>query len=186
MEPCPSLCSVPIMHGTRADITFRNEIYGFGGSALSSVAQNNIWSFRSDDSTWRNIIPSSPQNHPRTSWPQMVRRIDPVTGKWDGDTLISVVSNDASRLSDAGVLTVMLFSASRREWASISNSQVIFVFRIWGFNDAKTLFFHLRFSILLRLVVAIYLLPITGLCIQAKLLFMAATTGTLFSIRLLF
>ena len=125
MDSCPSLCSVPVMHGTRADKTFKNDIYGFGGNAVSSVAQNNLWSFLSDGS-WHSIVPSSPQSHLRTSWPQIVPKIHPETKTWDGDTLISVSSNDDAypELDGAGLLNIMLFSTSRSVWLQPSASAV--------------------------------------------------------------
>jgi hypothetical protein len=134
MDSCPSACTVPVMHGTRADITFKNDIYGFGGSAVSTVAQNNVWSLRSDG-TWRNIIPSSPQNHPPTSWPQMVPIMHPLSGQWDGDTLISVGSNDNVQVNVASVLTIMLYSTSRRVWSPVSSSEVSrSICAIWFFD----------------------------------------------------
>jgi hypothetical protein len=125
MDSCPSLCSVPVMHGTRADKTFKNDIYGFGGNAVSSVAQNNLWSFLSNGS-WHSIVPSSPQSHLRTSWPQIVPKIHPETKTWDGDTLISVSSNDDAypELDGAGSLNIMLFSTSRSVWLQPSASAV--------------------------------------------------------------
>jgi hypothetical protein len=130
MDSCPSLCAVPVMHGTRADKTFKNDIYGFGGNTVSSVAQNNLWSFLSDGS-WRSIVPSSPQSHLRTSWPQIVPKIHPETKTWDGDTLISVSSNDDAypELVGAGSLNIMLFSTSRSVWTQPSASAVSCIHR---------------------------------------------------------
>ena len=123
MDSCPIACTVPIMHGTRADITFQNDIFGFGGSALSSVAQNNFWSLRSDGS-WHKVLASSPQSHPPTSWPQMVPLMHPLSGRWDGDVLISVGSSDDVRFNSAGLLQIMLYSTSRRVWSLVSSSEV--------------------------------------------------------------
>jgi hypothetical protein len=170
------------MHGTRADITFQNDIYGFGGSAGSSVAQNNMWSFQSDG-TWRKVIASSPQSHPRTSWPQMVLSIDPVTGMWDGDTLICVGSNDVPQINSAGYLTVMQYSTSLRMWSSISNTQVRRD-AIMALRKCTNLLFPRRFSILPLPVAVIYWHLITGLFTQANLLCSVATTATFFTIKL--
>ena len=125
MDSCRSLCTVPVMQGTRADITFKNDIYGFGGNAVSSVSHNNLWSLLSDGS-WHSIIPSSPQSHLRTSWPQMVPQMNPVSGKWDGDTLVSVSSNDDAHheIHGSGTMTITLFSTSRSVWSSPSQSAV--------------------------------------------------------------
>jgi hypothetical protein len=156
MDLCPNLCTVPVMHGTRADITFKNDIYGFGGNALSSVAQNNLWTLRSDGS-WHSIIPGSPQSHVRTSWPQMVPKMHPVSGKWDGDTLISVSSNDDAyhELHSAGFMTITLFSATRRVWSSPPQSAVSCIHRAaLHFINSDSYSPHRRSSILLQLVVA--------------------------------
>lgn len=158
MDSCPSLCSVPVMHGTRADKTFKNDIYGFGGNTVSSVAQNNLWSFLSDGS-WHSIVPSSPQSHLRTSWPQIVPKILPETKSWDGDTLISVSSNDDAypELVGPGKLNIMLFSTSRSVWMQPSASAVSSIYRASCLLDRSEISFIFlrRFSISPLLVVVI-------------------------------
>ena len=139
---------VPVMHGTRADKTFKNDIYGFGGNAVSSVAQNNLWSFLSDGS-WHSIVPSSPQSHLQTSWPQIVPKIHPETKTWDGDTLISVSSNDDAypELDGAGSLNIMLFSTSRSVWLQPSASAVSMHTSRCNIISEISFFFLRRFSI---------------------------------------
>jgi hypothetical protein len=125
MDSCSSTCTVPIMRATRADITFNNDIYGFGGTSASVVAQDNLWSFRSDGS-WQSIVPDSSASHMRTSWPQLVLKVSAATERWDGDTLISVSSNDDPQYSggSAGAIAVFVYSTSRRVWTKLPNSAV--------------------------------------------------------------
>ena len=123
MGSCSSACTVPITDGTRADATITNDIYGFGGSALSSAAQNHLWSSLSDGS-WNKILPSSANAHLRTSWPQVVPKMDPVSAKWDGDTLISVSSNDDAQRQFFNFTSISLYSTSRHVWTQLSNSAV--------------------------------------------------------------